>query len=364
MGAGASILTDPDPGAFTRVRVPPHPPSLDLLEIYRLLPALNDIPDEKLKGLPSEVVFGLNSALLQGQKSAAKLSASARLTLNAKKLAASPTEVGAGVDDRKSILHPGRFLGGAVCSNPELWLAGRRIHGDKGPAALGSYDLDSVGCGGCVTAKGWEALHNPASTELKLKLFYLPNITNTAVSAKKLAFDSGEEFSLGESLKEIGDLEGYRTALNTAREALHSAMPWNRSISAIVGFMVNTNYLEEALGKNPRRAAILSEFTDYIFGRNALNWENGVSFLTAEEIHHVWNQWRGKRAALFAKGFDRQGQGKKQPPICRRFQVGLCPDQSKKDCKSKFGTTLLHICNKFTGAGKVCGKDHPRKDHK
>jgi len=363
LGVGSSPLTDPDPGLVSREPAP-QSSGLDLMEIWRLLPALNEIPDEKLQGLPSEIIFGLNTALIQGQKSAAKLSTNARLALNAKKIASNPTEVGGGVDNRKTLLHPGRFLGGAICSNPELWLAGRRIHGDKGPAALGAYDLDSVGCGGCVTAKGWEALHNPASSELKLKMFYLPNVTNTSVSAKRLAFESGEELSLGESLKEIGDLESYRTALNTAREALHSVMPWNRSISAIVGFMHNTNYLEEALGKNPKRAAILSEFTDYIFGRNALNWENGVSFLTAEEIHHAWNQWRGKRAALFARSFDKQGQSKKLPPICRRYQMGLCPKQGDKECKSTFGTTLKHICNKYTGAGRVCGKEHPRKDHK
>jgi len=370
LGAGGSIFTDPDPGVVSRPTsagassgTPGSAAGIDLMDIWRLLPALNEIPDEKLQGLPSEIIFGLNTALIQGQKSAAKLSTSARLALNAKKIASNPTEIGGGVDDRKSLLHPGRFLGGAICSNQELWLAGRRVHGDKGPAALGAYDLDSVGCGGCVTAKGWEALHNPASSELKLKLFYLPNVTNTSLSAKRLAFESGEELSLGENLKEIGDLESYRAALNTAREALHSVMPWNRSISAIVGFMINTNYLEEALGRNPKRAAILSEFTDYIFGRNALNWENGVSFLTAEEIHHAWNQWRGKRAALFSKGFDRN-QSKKLPPICRRYQMGLCPKQSDKECKSQFGTTLKHICNKFTGAGKVCGKEHPRKDHK
>jgi len=314
---GGSPFADPDPGLVERSSSQAHhQPGIDLMEIWRLLPALNDIPDEKLQGLPSEIIFGLNNALIQGQQSAAKLSVNARLALNAKKLAASPTEVGGGLDDRRTVLHPGRFLGGAVCSNSELWLAGKRVLGDNGPTALGAYDLDSVGCGGCVTARGWEALHNPASTELKLKMFYLPNVTNTSLSAKKLAFESGEEMSLGESLKEIADLEGYRTALNTAREALHSVMPWNRSISAIVGFMMNTNYLEEALGKNSRRAAILSEFTDYIFGRNALNWENGVSFLTAEEIHHAWNQWRGKRAALFARSGEKQNQGqaKKPPP--------------------------------------------------
>ena len=63
-----------------------------------------------------------------------------------------------------------------------------------------------------------------------------------------------------------------------------TALPWNRSIGAIVGLMVNTNYLQEDIGGNPKRAAILAEFTDYILGRNALNWENCQSFLTTDEL--------------------------------------------------------------------------------
>ena len=61
------------------------------------------------------------------------------------------------------------------------------------------------------------------------------------------------------------DLDSFKVALNTAREALASALPWNRSISALVGLMMNTNYMVEDLGGNSKGAAILSEFTDYVF---------------------------------------------------------------------------------------------------
>ena len=33
----------------------------------------------------------------------------------------------------------------------------------------------------------------------------------------------------------------------------------------LVGLMMNTNYMVEDLGGNSKRAAILSEFTDYVF---------------------------------------------------------------------------------------------------
>ena len=59
--------------------------------------------------------------------------------------------------------------------------------------------------------------------------------------------------------------------------------------------MVNTNYLSEDLGGNPKRAAILTEFADYVFSRNGLNWENSQAFLTTDELSHVWINWKTKR---------------------------------------------------------------------
>ncbi len=339
----------------------------DPMDVCRLLPALAELPEAMLKKLDLATIFQLNAALAKDKKSAAKLSVNARLNLNAKKLIESPTTIAAGVDNRRDLLHPARFLGGATCSASEMWLSARRILGDKGVPALGSYDLDSLGCGGCVTPKGWEALHNPSSQELKLKMFYMPNVANTGLSAKKVALADGDEaLSIGDSLREIADMEGYRAALNTAREALHSVMPWNRSISAIVGFMTNSNYLSEDLKSNNRRVAILSEFTDYVFGRNALNWENGHPFLSADDLAHVWMQWKGKRSALFTKYSEKPWQrtNSKKSDICRRFNVGHCPKQADKECKSHFGLTLRHVCNKFLGGGKMCEKDHPRSDHK
>ncbi len=355
-----------DVTALTDSSSSPSQASDDLMAIWRLLPNLRGLPDALLRKLSPEAVFQLNSALGKDLKTSAKLTVNARLAQNAKRIAANPVAVEAGRDNRKDILHPARFLGGATCSNSELWLLGKQHLGDSGIIAMGNYDLDSVGCGGCVTPKGWEALHNPSSQELKLKMFYLPNVTGNGLAAKRVNLESGEEaLSIGDSLKEIADLEGYKAALNTAREAMHSVLPWNRSICAIVGFMTNTNYLQEDLRNNTRRAAVLSEFTDYIFGRNALNWENGHQFLSTDELAQAWAQWKGKRAMLFAgKTSEKPWQKEKKSTICRRFNSGNCPKQTEKECKSFFGATLRHVCNKYVGPGKQCEKDHSRADHK
>ena len=113
-------------------------------------------------------------------------------------------------------------------------------------------------------------------------MFHLPNVGVSGPSGKKSL--EGED---GESFKEIADLDSFKAALNTAREAMTSALPWNRSVGAIVGLMVNSSYMQEDLGGNPKRAAILTEFVDYVFGRNALNWENCQPFLTTDDLVQV-----------------------------------------------------------------------------
>ena len=338
------------------------------LEIWRLLPHLRGLPEAMLKKLPMSAVFQLNSALAKDQKISSKMNTNSKLAANAQKMITRPTKVQAGTDNRRDQLHQGRFLGGASCANTELWLTARKAVGEEGVLPLGNYDMDSVGCGGCVTPRGWLELHNPASQELKLKLFHLPNVANSGLSAKKVNLEGGEEaLSIGENMKDILDLEGYKAALNTAREAMHSALPWNRSIGALVGFMVNTSYLQQDLGGNSRRAAILTEFTDYVLGRNALNWENAQPFLTTDELAHVWSNWKGKRLALFTstKSEDKKSEGfKKKNDLCRLFNVGKCKNQADRECKTPWGKTLRHVCNKYMAGGKMCEKDHTRIDHK
>lgn len=344
-----------------------------LFEVWRLLPQLKGLPEDLLRRMPTSVVFQLNAALQKESKHSAKLSVNAKLTANASKLHLNPTRVEAGLDNRKNVLHAGRFLGGASCTGQEMWLQARSLLGEEGVTPIGNYDLDCVGCGGSVTPKGWLELHNPGSQELRLRLFYLPNVGNFGLSAKKVNLQDGEEsLSIGDSLREIADMDSLRAALNTAREALHSALSWNRSIGAIVGFMTNSNWLQQDLAGNSKRAQVIVEFVDYVFGRNALNWENSVPFLGTDELAHVWATWKGKRSALFSKVPEKanaQGaSGPKQQRVrnnmCRKWNRGICPNQADPHCKTTFGNTLMHGCSALTAGNKPCGLDHKRADHK
>jgi len=334
-----------------------------------------------LDGLSDANIFSLNAALTKEMKIAHKQGAAAKLAANMQQLAQNPVRVEPGLDDRKTKISSSRFtLGGLCCSNQEAWLHGKSHIGQDGILAIGCYDMDSIGCGGCVTPKGWLELHNPGSTELKLKHFYMPNVGSAASAGKRVSVEDGSDaINIGDSMKEIADMEGLRSALNAAREAMCSVMPWNRSISAILGFFCNNNFCQADLQGNIRRAAILAEFVDYVLSRNAMNWSNSLAFLTTDDLTHVWNTWRSKRTySIMSSVLDKSSrESSRGPPskfprkqekddICRQYNSTQgCPKKTE-DCKTPFGFKLRHVCNVFLqgGKGKRCEKDHPRKDHK
>jgi hypothetical protein len=348
--------------------------SSDPLQVWRLLPALKNMPDHILHQLSRSEIFQLNTAVLKESKVAGKLQANTKLTMNAQQLMANPVNIPGGLDDRKNVLHPARFLGGASCSAQELWLRAREHLGLNGVIPLGNYDLDSIGCGGCVTPRGWTVIHDPSSSELKLKLFHLPNVNSSSLSARKISLEDGESaINIGDSLKDIADMDALKSAINTLREAMASALPWNRSISALCGFFANNNFCASDLNNVPKKAVILTEFSDYVLQRNALNWENKQPFMSSDDLAHAWAAWKAKRSAIFSSansGNKKENQGKQQQQqktrdgICRRYNSLMgCPNAAN-DCKTFYGSALRHVCNKFMPGGKKCEKDHPRPDHK
>jgi hypothetical protein len=367
-GAGAGVA---DPDTYSPVRLPYVHSQMgvaDPLEIWRMLPALKELPEQLLQQLPRSEIFQLNAALLKESKSASKIQTNAKLMMNAQSLEKNPTRIDAGYDDRKRVLHRSRFLGGASCSAQQLWLEARQVLGPKGVLPLGNYDLDAVGCGGCVTPRGWQAIHDPSSADLKLKLFYLPNVGGSGLASKKISLEDNDgSISVAESMKDISDMDAFRSALNALREAMACALPWNRSISAICGFLQNTNFCSSDLLQNNKRAAILTEFVDHVLSRNALNWENQQPFLSADDLAHTWATWKARRVSAYRGAEGKQGKkeegAKKRDNICRKFNGEGCPNDAK-DCKTFYGTKLRHVCSFVLPSGAKCQKDHPKPDHK
>ena len=73
--------------------------NMDLMEVWKLLPALRDLPEALLRKLQATAIFQLNMALAKDKKSSEKLSVNARLAQNAKKLLENPTQIAAGYDN-------------------------------------------------------------------------------------------------------------------------------------------------------------------------------------------------------------------------------------------------------------------------
>jgi hypothetical protein len=178
----------------------------------------------------------------------------------------------------------------------------------------------------------------------------------------------GAAISVGDSMKEISDMDAFRQALNTLREAMICALPWNRSVSALCGFLLNTNFCSADLLQNSKRAVILSEFVDHVLARNALNWENKQPFLSADDLAHTWATWKARRvttsAGAGAGAGKKQKETKARDDICRKYNgPNGCPN-SAADCKTYYGNKLRHVCSYILPTGAKCQKDHAKPDHK
>jgi len=335
-------------------------------------PALRNLPDDMVDKLPLPTLLQLNEALVRDQKNSKKLDPEAKLALNAEECIKTPLEIAAGKDDRRDILHSARFLGGYTCSHQTAWLKAREVIGLEGIPALGGYDMDAIGCGGAVSPRGWLELHNPASTNLNLKMFHISNVTGSGTGVRRLTLSGKEEgLVIGDSPREIVDMEEFRNAMTTLREAMAMVLWWNKTISAIQGFLNISNYCKRDLDGRSNRAAILTSFVNYVLGRNALNWQNKQPFLATNDLLHVWATWFGQQPAS-ALASSSSGSKKEQPrkdrdreknDLCRRYNNGNCPTKGK-ECKTFYGVRLRHLCNARLSSGQLCEKDHPRIDHK
>jgi hypothetical protein len=209
-----------------------------------------------------------------------------------------PTTVEAGLDDRSTQLHPARFLGGAVCSAKRLWQAARDVLGIDGVPPLASYDMTAVGLMGCVTARGWKELHNPASMNLTVKLFSPTNMASSTGSTRQLSLADGcTAVNVGESLREIADLEELKLAVRAMCRAAHMALPWNQSFNAIEGFLLSSDWVRQELSGRSNRAAILADFVNYVLGLNAQAWLQKDDFRSSGEIKILWAEWFASRPA-------------------------------------------------------------------
>lgn len=295
-----------------------------------------------------------------------------KLTQNRDELETTFYPISAGKDNRLTEIDPARFLPGLACLASKTWLESRSHISTKGHQAVSTYDMASVGLAGYVTNRGWVEIHNPGSSCMSLKMFSINNCG--ASSCKKSDELNGEEFS---DILELGE---FKCALRALREAMHQVHPWNLSISAVEGFLLQSNFCSADLDGLDKKASILTSFVDYVLKENSNRWRGRESFLTTPQLKGVWESFFGARPQSLLKGAKKQlgtnsktsstiPQGRKFDPklahlykedICVNFNLGRCI-KAPGMCTTRNGRLLRHICNHRpdpTNPSIPCGANH------
>lgn len=332
---------------------------------------LAEFSDHFIRTTPYEALLKTETTAIKISDHEKNRAASTRLSSNRDSLSSTFTDVLAGRDNRWDCLHAARFLPGAGCLASKSWLRAREVMGATGHTPISTYDMNSVGLGGFVSKRGWIELHDVGSDNLSLKLFNINGCGNkVSISSDKV---EGE-------FKEISELGEFKLALRAAREALSFVHPWNKSISALEGFFLQTNFCHTDLQGVEKQAVILSQFSDYIFGENADRWRGHESFMTTGQLKAAWDSFYGAKPASSLQkaktsnnwaGNRKQGnqqgnhpffnnQSHKFDDICHMYNYGKCVKPAGT-CTTRSGIPLRHVCNFKPDPAKpdICGKNHP-----
>jgi hypothetical protein len=329
---------------------------------------LSDFSDAFIRNTPIGDLMKIESTAMKATELEKSKDSNDKLSQNKAALADLFMDVQAGRDNRWTTLHPARFLGGPSCSAAKLWLAARATWGTSHPPPIGNYDMGAVGLAGYVSPAGWVNIHNPASTKLSVKQSNINNCGSRAAGKK----DGGQK----DNALELGE---FKLAVRVLRTAMAFVMPWNFSVMALEGFLLQTSYCPQDLQNVEKKAWLLTKFADYILSQNADRWRDAEPFLSTGDLKAAWASFYGAQPQAALAKEKKQGQqaGKKQQVvlqrafdprialgICFAWNLGQC-NKASGTCTTPKGRPLKQVCDHVPDPSKpseVCGKDHIRKD--
>jgi uncharacterized membrane protein YgcG len=260
-----------------------------LRDVRERFPSLVDMPDSLLLSQPIDALCRLAREEKAAENKGAK-NLEQRAHQNAARAAANPEEVHQGVDNRTTILHEARYLPGAAVPLQQHWHAARQRWGQDRVGTLLTYDMRSLGHAGCVTARGWDAIHHPGSADISLKLFSIANVGRAATGLKSLNAVNEDGFVISDSLKELSDMLEVKAALQNLCMAAQLAAPWNFLFLVIDSFLKSTTNMEADLASY-KKAPIVAAFIDHVLQVNAANWMCDSDFLDMPALKSLWESW-------------------------------------------------------------------------
>ena len=378
MGAATTILLDEQARSGSTVQDPGTTGTgqsikqSQLNSLRRRHTFLNEYEDEVILHTPIDTLLKLESTSIKLKNLEKANDVDSKLTANRDNLPTTKLTIKAGEDNRWTTLHESRFLAGAGCSASKMWLRAREVMGREGHAAISTYDMGAVGLAGYVTPKGWYELHDPGSSNLSLRQFSINNC------GKKTAVRQGE---YEEELGEVVELGEFKCALRVLREATAYVHPWNKSVAALEGYLIQTNYCSGDLEGLEKQAGLLAQFVDYVLRENSNRWRGQETFLSIGELKSTWESFFGGRpqsalAKAKKKDTGAKTQGKQgdntyswrnnttvnpmlwKEDICVLWNLGKCLKQPGM-CETKGGKKLRHVCNfRPQPHMMACGSNH------
>jgi hypothetical protein len=335
-------------------------------------PFLNEYSDEVLQSTSLDTLLKLESTSIKLKNLENAKASEDKLSQNRDNLEETEYKVTAGIDNRWSSLHDSRFLPGMGCTVNKMWVRGREVLGSKGHAAIGTYDMAGIGLAGHVTPQGWVALHDPGHSGLSLRLFSINNCgrrVNTKVGGS-------DEDGLVD-VEELGEL---KTALRVLREAMAMVHPWNKSVTALEGFLLQNNFCSSCLEGVENKAKLLNQFIDYVLRENSNRWKGQENFLSVGDLKGTWESYFGsrpqsllvkKRTVVQASTVQSSGAAAQksakfiprimfQDDICVMWNMGRCM-KAPGQCATRNGRFLRHICNHRPNPNdpaRFCGLSH------
>jgi len=347
-----------------------------LASLRRRHPFLDEYSDELISSTPIETLIKLESTTLKLKALEKTKDIDDRLASNRDDLSKNQCRVEEGLDDRWTNLHPARFLPGAGCSATRLWLRAREVLEHQKPCPISVYDMSSIGLSGYVTPRGWVELHDPGSSNLQLRFFSINNC------GKRVSSRNDSHFS--DELSDIAEMGELKCALRVLREAMAYVHPWNKSISALEGFLLQNNFCQADLEGLEKKALLLSQFIDYVLRENSNKWRGSEPFLVAGVLKGTWESFFGARPqSMLSKtrkpfkpesfSFNRQERTESRgnnftfaspnlfyDDICVMWNLGKCI-KPPGVCATKKGRPLRHVCNfrpDPSNPSFYCGANH------